>query len=92
MFIVLSLLYFALFNSTILCDLLQLLISVLLTMKTNDTSELCIWDGKSLEMDPTAQGSQPIATVHAPHRIPYGVHGLFLTPDQLATQWAGVKK
>ena len=92
MFIILSLLYFTLFNSSILYGLSQLLMPVLLIMKTNDTSELCIWDGKSLEMDPTAQGSQPIATVHAPHRIPYGVHGLFLTPDQLATQWAAIKK
>ena len=38
-------------------------------------------------MDPAAKGSQPVAAIHAPRRIPYGVHGLFLTPDQLAKQW-----
>ena len=50
--------------------------------KNTDSSELCIWDARDLST------SEPIAKVQSPHRIPYGVHALFLTPDQLALQGA----
>jgi carotenoid cleavage dioxygenase-like enzyme len=48
--------------------------------KATDSSELCIWDARALD------GGAPIAKVKAPHRIPYGVHGLFLSPEQLEKQ------
>lgn len=50
--------------------------------KNTDSSELCIWDARSLD------SAEPIAVVKAPHRIPYGVHGLFLTPSELERQAA----
>ena len=50
--------------------------------KNTDSSELCIWDARYLD------SSEPIAVVKAPHRIPYGVHGLFLTPSELERQAA----
>ena len=49
--------------------------------KNRDISELCIWDAKNLDV------ANPIAVVKAPHRIPYGVHASFLTPDELKAQW-----
>ena len=49
--------------------------------QTTDASELCIWDARALDE------SAPVARVMPPHRIPYGVHGNFLTPEELAAQW-----
>jgi len=48
--------------------------------KKTDSSELCIWDARQMDKD------SPIAKVKAPHRIPYGVHAMFMTPEQLANQ------
>ena len=48
--------------------------------QAKDASELCIWDARCLE-------DAPVARVMPPHRIPYGVHGNFLTPEELAAQW-----
>ena len=50
--------------------------------KNTDTSELCIWDARQI-----AKSAEPVAKVKAPHRVPYGVHGLFLTPEELQRQW-----
>ena len=50
--------------------------------KTTDSSELCIWDAKTLIESP-----EPIAKVVAPRRIPYGVHASFLTTEELEVQW-----
>lgn len=48
--------------------------------KEKDGSELCLWDARKLESD------TPLARIHAPHRIPYGVHANFLTPEELRNQ------
>jgi len=48
--------------------------------KRTDSSELCIWDARELDKD------APLARIKAPHRIPYGVHAMFMTPEQLAKQ------
>ena len=39
---------------------------------TNDSSAFMIWDAKTFSQ-------QPLATVHLPQRVPFGVHGLFLS-------------
>lgn len=51
--------------------------------KNTDSSELCIWDAKDLLVN-----AEPIASVVAPRRIPYGVHASFLTAEQLEYQWS----
>ena len=51
--------------------------------KNTDSSELCIWDARQLD------SPEPIAVIKAPHRIPYGVHASFLTPQELQRQWEG---
>jgi carotenoid cleavage dioxygenase len=50
--------------------------------KATEKSELCIWDAAKL-----SESTAPIAVVHPPHRIPYGVHALWLEPEELARQW-----
>ena len=47
--------------------------------KKTDSSELCVWDARR-------HNDEPIAKVKAPQRIPYGVHAMFMTPEQLANQ------
>ena len=49
--------------------------------KNTEGSELCIWEARGI-----ATGDGPVAKVALPHRVPYGVHGIFLTPGQLRAQ------
>jgi carotenoid cleavage dioxygenase-like enzyme/acyl-CoA reductase-like NAD-dependent aldehyde dehydrogenase len=51
----------------------------------SQSSTLRIWDAAAV----TTGRTEPIARVKMPHRVPYGVHGNWLTPEQLARQWAG---
>eukprot|EP00929_Paragymnodinium_shiwhaense_P124172 TRINITY_DN9920_c0_g1_i1.p1 TRINITY_DN9920_c0_g1~~TRINITY_DN9920_c0_g1_i1.p1 ORF type:complete len:1103 (-),score=269.46 TRINITY_DN9920_c0_g1_i1:280-3588(-) len=51
-----------------------------------DTSEVCIWDARTLAPGKT----DPVAKVELNRRVPYGVHANFLTHEELALQWQGV--
>lgn len=44
-------------------------------------SELCIWDASVLHVSPA-----PVARVHLPHRVPYGVHANWLSTEELFAQ------
>ena len=46
-------------------------------------SELCIWDASQLRASAT---NAPVARVHLPHRVPYGVHANWLTTEELYRQ------
>ena len=48
--------------------------------KATDSSELCLWHAQNLDRN------SPVAKVKAPHRIPYGVHAIFMTREQLDNQ------
>ncbi|CAI5476182.1 unnamed protein product [Closterium sp. Yama58-4] len=44
-----------------------------------DASEVVVLDARSL-------APQPVATIHLPQRVPAGIHGIFVSEDQLTTQ------
>merc|ERR1719498_1851776 len=50
--------------------------------KKTDSSELRMWDAKTIGKSEAA-ATETLAKVKLPHRVPYGVHANFLTPDEL---------
>ena len=54
-------------------------------------SELCIWDAAGLQPPATKEQhtddvNAPVARIHLPHRVPYGVHANWLSTEELLLQ------
>ncbi|KXS15831.1 carotenoid oxygenase [Gonapodya prolifera JEL478] len=68
-------------NSTVRSDEVEYdgFLVVIVRDEARESSELHVYDARTMN-------ERPVARLSIPHRVPYGFHGLWVTPEQIARQ------